>query len=88
MEDERTQRIRETAYRLWEQAGRPAGGADEFWYEAERLVAEGREPPGLGEEGAGFAGREAEPDPGGAPEPSAPSSTGRPPRRRMTRSEP
>jgi hypothetical protein len=35
--------IRERAYQLWEQVGRPEGRADEFWHAAEReLVDEGR----------------------------------------------
>ena len=42
------------AYRLWEEAGRPEGGADEFWYAAERLLAEERQ--GLREEPAEFEG--------------------------------
>ena len=28
--------IREQAYRLWEQAGRPFGRSDEFWYAAQQ----------------------------------------------------
>ncbi len=30
--------IRERAYFLWEQAGRPEGCEDEFWLEAERQL--------------------------------------------------
>jgi hypothetical protein len=33
------QRIRERAYRLWEQEGRPEGRADVHWDEATELVA-------------------------------------------------
>src|SRR5215471_11947277 len=28
--------VRELAYRLWEQRGKPDGGAEQDWYEAER----------------------------------------------------
>jgi hypothetical protein len=35
MDNDREQRIRERAYKLWEQAGQPDGGADAFWYQAE-----------------------------------------------------
>jgi hypothetical protein len=34
MEDE----IRRRAYELWEQYGRPDGGAEEFWLKAEREI--------------------------------------------------
>jgi hypothetical protein len=48
MADDREERIRALAYELWVAAGRPEGGADEFWYEAERrLKTEDR--AGLGE---------------------------------------
>jgi Protein of unknown function (DUF2934) len=30
--------IRARAYRLWEEAGRPDGGMDDFWLEAERQI--------------------------------------------------
>jgi len=30
--------VRELAYRLWEQRGKPDGGAEQDWYEAERLL--------------------------------------------------
>ena len=47
MDLDRERRIREIAYDLWEQAGRPAEGADRYWYQAERqlqeLVAERRD---------------------------------------------
>jgi hypothetical protein len=32
------QRIREAAYRLWAEAGRPDGGADEFWRQARAQI--------------------------------------------------
>jgi len=36
--------IRNRAYRLWEDAGRPAGQMDNFWYEAEdELIHERKE---------------------------------------------
>jgi hypothetical protein len=34
--------IRARAYRLWEEAGKPHGRKDEFWYEAERQIQEER----------------------------------------------
>ncbi|HTJ93584.1 MAG TPA: DUF2934 domain-containing protein [Pararobbsia sp.] len=37
-------RIRERAYRLWEQDGRPDGKAEEYWSQARHLIeAEDRE---------------------------------------------
>jgi hypothetical protein len=42
--DNREQRIRETAYRLWEQDGRPHGQADRHW-DLARKLAENSEPP-------------------------------------------
>ncbi|CAM2153004.1 protein of unknown function [Pararobbsia alpina] len=37
-------RIRERAYKLWEQDGRPEGMADEYWARARHLIeAEDRE---------------------------------------------
>jgi Protein of unknown function (DUF2934). len=33
-------RIRDRAYRLWDEAGQPEGREDEFWYRAERELAE------------------------------------------------
>lgn len=58
MDSEREQRIRELAYTLWERAGGPPGGADEYWYEAERQLRYGpddglREEPGRFEDDAG-----------------------------------
>ena len=40
MDLERDRQIREIAYDLWEKAGRPAEGADQFWYQAERQLQE------------------------------------------------
>lgn len=37
--DEREDRIRERAHRLWEQEGRPDGGAERHWRQAEEMVA-------------------------------------------------
>ncbi len=39
-------RIRELAYRLWEQAGQPHGTGDTFWYAARQEI-EGGSPHGL-----------------------------------------
>lgn len=66
MDSEREQRIRELAYTLWEQAGGPPGGADEYWYEAERQLRgdadQGlREEPGRFEDEAGSAAADLEP---------------------------
>ena len=33
-------KLRERAHQLWEQAGRPEGRQDEFWYRAERELRE------------------------------------------------
>ncbi len=38
--DNREQRIRETAYRLWEQDGRPVGQADRHWHLAQKLAGD------------------------------------------------
>jgi hypothetical protein len=32
------QRIRERAYRLWEEDGRPEGRADQYWNRAQELI--------------------------------------------------
>ncbi len=45
------ERIRERAYQLWEQAGRPAGRSEEFWFAA-RAEIEGGTPP-IGDRPAG-----------------------------------
>ena len=39
MSDEE-QDVRELAYDLWDQAGRPEGEADHFWFAAKRKLAE------------------------------------------------
>lgn len=36
--EDRLQRIRDTAYDLWEKAGRPEGQDHDFWLEAEKVV--------------------------------------------------
>jgi hypothetical protein len=38
--EDREQRVRETAYHLWEKAGRPMGQAERHWEMAERLAQE------------------------------------------------
>lgn len=45
--------VRRRAYELWEDAGRPEGGAEDYWYQAEREVGVA----GIGEEASagGFA---------------------------------
>jgi hypothetical protein len=39
-DEDRLQRIRETAYGLWEQEGYPEGRDHEFWLRAEQIVDE------------------------------------------------
>lgn len=39
------QRLRELAYRLWEEAGYPSGRADEFWYTAVEILTSETRPP-------------------------------------------
>jgi hypothetical protein len=34
--------VRARAFQLWEQAGKPAGKMDEFWYKAERELQDER----------------------------------------------
>ncbi|MGE0213314.1 MAG: DUF2934 domain-containing protein [Parvibaculaceae bacterium] len=46
---ERERKIREKAYRLWEEAGRPEGRALEHWAEANRKFDEERRTPGGGQ---------------------------------------
>jgi hypothetical protein len=43
MDDDRVRRIRELAYRLWEEAGSPHGEAGRYWAEAERRVDAGED---------------------------------------------
>jgi hypothetical protein len=38
MDEDREQRIRERAYQLWEQAGRPEEGTEDFWGQAEQQL--------------------------------------------------
>ena len=39
MNDERTQRVRDRAHALWEQAGRPEGQDAQHWSQAEHEIA-------------------------------------------------
>ncbi|MDX5351104.1 MAG: DUF2934 domain-containing protein [Paracoccaceae bacterium] len=39
MEQTETERIRQRAYAIWEDAGRPAGRADEHWQQAQADLA-------------------------------------------------
>ena len=39
------QRLREIAYRLWVDAGRPHGRSDEFWFTAQELLDREETPP-------------------------------------------
>jgi hypothetical protein len=36
--NDREERIRAKAHQLWEEAGRPEGGADDHWMKAARLI--------------------------------------------------
>ena len=56
-EDERTRRIRERAYEMWEHEGRPEGRASVHWYMAELEIAEAESHAAGGY--AEAAGREA-----------------------------
>ncbi|NMA97666.1 MAG: DUF2934 domain-containing protein [Phyllobacteriaceae bacterium] len=38
-----TAKVRERAYQLWDQAGQPEGREQEFWFDAERELAEENE---------------------------------------------
>ena len=43
--DDRERRVRDEAYRLWDEAGRPEGAGEAYWYEAEkRIEADGPSP--------------------------------------------
>jgi hypothetical protein len=45
-DEDRLQRIRETAYALWEKEGMPEGREHEFWLRAERIVDGTEDHPG------------------------------------------
>ncbi|CCE11378.1 conserved hypothetical protein [Bradyrhizobium sp. STM 3843] len=40
MDQPTDEKLRERAHQLWEQAGRPEGQQDEFWYQAEQELRE------------------------------------------------
>ncbi|TCK31412.1 DUF2934 family protein [Ancylobacter aquaticus] len=61
--NERETRIREWAYRLWEEQGYPHGRDEEHWLRAVAIVME--------EDGVAEAGPAAEPTPEPMPEPAA-----------------
>lgn len=42
---DRERQVRDEAYRLWDEAGRPDGRDDELWYEAEKRVTAGKAEP-------------------------------------------
>jgi hypothetical protein len=65
LNENREQRVRETAYHLWEKAGRPIGEADRHWQMAERLADEA--------EGSRFATIDATPKKKKAPSKSSKS---------------
>ena len=51
MSDNREQRIRERAHSLWEADGKPDGREQDYWFRAEKLIDEERDPnaPGMTE---------------------------------------
>ena len=53
MSNERDQQIKEHAYRLWQEAGRPADRALDHWVEAERRIKQGGTTAGQANEGEG-----------------------------------
>lgn len=64
MHDE--QHIRQRAYEIWEQAGRPDGREDEHWAQALREIgAEGLAPPTTAEAPEGSSSTVTVPDGGG-----------------------
>ena len=44
MDTDRQERVRQRAYQLWEQEGRPDGKAEEHWRRAEEEIARDEEP--------------------------------------------
>lgn len=42
---DRDKRVRDEAYRIWDEKGRPEGPGDDHWYEAERRIAQGEQEP-------------------------------------------
>ena len=38
MADDKQERIRQRAFELWEQAGRPEGGHEQHWHQATREI--------------------------------------------------
>jgi hypothetical protein len=44
MSDNRDQLIRERAHSLWEADGRPEGREQEYWFRAEQMLREERDP--------------------------------------------
>jgi hypothetical protein len=42
-ENDVDQRIRETAFRLWQEAGSPEGRHEEFWYRAREIELSGKQ---------------------------------------------
>jgi hypothetical protein len=82
MDPDREQHIRERAYQLWEKAGQPPGGADEYWYEAERQLSDESRSGGLREDPATFGTGAGDDSQLGVPEPSNnPANAGKPTRR-------
>jgi hypothetical protein len=65
------ERIRELAYRLWEEAGRPDGRDDDFWHAANELTA--------AQDVEAEAAPPAAPVPPPSPEPVAPPAKAAPP---------
>jgi hypothetical protein len=50
------EQVRQRAYELWEEAGRPEGRGDEFWHEAWTDITSGSEPVATATIGATASG--------------------------------
>ncbi len=70
------QRLRELAYRLWEEAGYPHGRSDEFWYTAVEILTSETRPPE--QEATDAAAPEDAPDVAVASEPAGPPPAAEP----------
>ena len=58
-QDDREQRIREQAHRLWEQEGRPEGRHAEHWRQASETIESGGSAAGTSNSTSGSVGTDA-----------------------------
>ena len=82
MDIDQNKRVEERAYSLWEEAGRPEGGAEEFWHRAEQEITGGQtetsdapgvaDAPGKEASAASFT-RDLEPGDAGDAKPAPPA---------------